>query len=113
MSLQFNLGTDGVNFQDIWFFSDEIDLSTIYTNDIAAVLSNYGVEAARAAIMQEIASVFGVYGINVDPRHLSLIADYMVCYFFSLTILMSEIHEFIFFFKKNQQQLMKFKIIDI
>ena len=27
--------------------------------------------------MQEIAGVFGVYGINVDPRHLSLIADYM------------------------------------
>ena len=27
--------------------------------------------------MQEIAGVFGVYGINVDTRHLSLIADYM------------------------------------
>ncbi|RKO88086.1 hypothetical protein BDK51DRAFT_36339 [Blyttiomyces helicus] len=27
--------------------------------------------------MQEIAGVFGVYGINVDKRHLSLIADYM------------------------------------
>ena len=25
----------------------------------------------------EIASVFGVYGIDVDPRHLSLIGDYM------------------------------------
>jgi DNA-directed RNA polymerase I subunit RPA1 len=75
----FNLGTDGVNFHDIWTFADQIDLSNIYTNDIAAVLRNYGVEAARAAVMQEIASVFGVYGINVDPRHLSLIADYMVC----------------------------------
>lgn len=59
---------------------DEIDLAKIYTNDIAAVLANYGVEAARAAIMQEIAGVFGVYGINVDPRHLSLIADYMVIF---------------------------------
>ena len=72
------MGADGVNFQGIWPFADEIDLSKIYTNDIAAVLNNYGVEAARAAIMQEIASVFGVYGINVDTRHLSLIADYMV-----------------------------------
>jgi DNA-directed RNA polymerase I subunit RPA1 len=36
-----------------------------------------GVEAARAAIKKEIASVFGVYGIGVDGRHLSLISDYM------------------------------------
>ena len=75
-----NLGADGVNFQGIWLNNDKIDLNRIYTNDIAAVLNNYGVEAARAAIMQEIASVFGVYGINVDPRHLSLIADYMVTF---------------------------------
>ena len=27
--------------------------------------------------MNEIKSVFGVYGISVDPRHLGLIADYM------------------------------------
>lgn len=26
---------------------------------------------------QEVTSVFGVYGIEVDPRHLSLVADYM------------------------------------
>lgn len=27
--------------------------------------------------MKEIAQVFSVYGISVDPRHLGLIADYM------------------------------------
>jgi DNA-directed RNA polymerase I subunit RPA1 len=37
-----------------------------------------GVEAARNAIIKEIANVFSVYGIGVDFRHLSLIADYMV-----------------------------------
>ena len=37
----------------------------------------YGVEAARATIVTEIRSVFGVYGISVDERHLGLIADYM------------------------------------
>ncbi|KAI8918337.1 hypothetical protein DFJ77DRAFT_547101 [Powellomyces hirtus] len=72
-----NIGSDGVNLRGMWAFPDLIDLSQIYTNDIAAVLNTYGVEAARAAIMQEIASVFAVYGINVDKRHLSLIADYM------------------------------------
>ena len=37
----------------------------------------YGVEAARNTIVDQIRGVFGVYGIEVDPRHLSLIADYM------------------------------------
>jgi DNA-directed RNA polymerase I subunit RPA1 len=35
------------------------------------------VEAARGSIMGQIRSVFGAYGIEVDSRHLSLIADYM------------------------------------
>ena len=33
---------------------------------------------ARAAIVREISGVFGVYNIEVDLRHLELIADYMV-----------------------------------
>jgi DNA-directed RNA polymerase I subunit RPA1 len=37
----------------------------------------YGVEAARSSIVSEIIGVFGVYGIDVNPRHLSLIADFM------------------------------------
>ncbi|KAJ3173100.1 hypothetical protein HDU88_004559 [Geranomyces variabilis] len=72
-----NIGADGVNLRGMWAYPDLIDLNQIYTNDIAATLRTYGVEAARAAIMGEIAAVFGVYGINVDKRHLSLIADYM------------------------------------
>ena len=47
------------------------------SNDVHAVLRAYGVEAARATITAEIRSVFGVYGIAVDERHLGLIADYM------------------------------------
>jgi DNA-directed RNA polymerase I subunit RPA1 len=50
----------------------------IYSNDIYANLCAYGVEAARATILQEIAGVFAVYKIDVDIRHLELIADYMV-----------------------------------
>ena len=37
----------------------------------------YGVEAMRANIMKEVQMVFGVYGISVDTRHLSLISDFM------------------------------------
>ncbi|KAJ3205963.1 hypothetical protein HDU82_004852 [Entophlyctis luteolus] len=72
-----NLGTEGINLRGIWEFNTVIDVNNIYTNDIAAILKTYGVEAARAAIMSEIGAVFGVYGISVDRRHLSLIADYM------------------------------------
>lgn len=52
-------------------------MNSIYTNDIFAILRTYGVEAARSAVTQEISSVFGVYGIGVDPRHLALIGDFM------------------------------------
>ena len=41
------------------------------------MLKTYGVEAAQATIIQEVKSVFTVYGIDVDPRHLSMIADFM------------------------------------
>ena len=39
----------------------------------------YGVEAARKLIIDQLRMVFDVYAIKVDHRHLSLIADYMVC----------------------------------
>lgn len=61
----------------MWRHSDLIDVNYIDTNDIAAILRTYGVEAARNAIIKEIGGVFGVYGIKVDHRHLTLIADYM------------------------------------
>jgi DNA-directed RNA polymerase I subunit RPA1 len=58
-----------------------VDVDQITTNNIHAVLSTYGVEAARATIVQEIASVFALYSINVNVRHLMLIADYMASSF--------------------------------
>lgn len=50
----------------------------MYSNDIYAILKTYGVEIARAAILREVRGVFGAYKIDVDNRHLELIADYMV-----------------------------------
>jgi len=69
--------TDGINFNAAWTFSDCVDVNRIRTNHVAAMLETYGIEAARAALMQEVSGVFGVYGIGVDPRHLSLITDFM------------------------------------
>ena len=66
------LGDVAVSFNNI------IDENSIYSNDIYALLTTYGVEAARAAILKEVGGVFDVYKIDVDNRHLQLIADYMV-----------------------------------
>ncbi|TMW68505.1 hypothetical protein Poli38472_005973 [Pythium oligandrum] len=71
------LQTEGLNFEEIWGFDNILDVNQLMTNDIYKVLQTYGVEAARASISKQINDVFGVYGISVDYRHLSLIADYM------------------------------------
>ena len=55
-----------------------LENDSIYSNDIYAILKTYGVEMARAAVLREMGAVFGVYSIQVDSRHLELIADYMV-----------------------------------
>ncbi|KAF4677489.1 DNA-directed RNA polymerase I subunit RPA1 [Perkinsus chesapeaki] len=68
--------TEGVNLDIAWGLNG-IDHDRIVTNDIGLILDRYGVEAARAAIVQEVLRVFGHYGIGVDPRHLMLISDYM------------------------------------
>lgn len=54
-----------------------LDLNKLYCNDIHRMAETYGIEAAMKIIVKEVQDVFNVYGIKVDPRHLSLIADYM------------------------------------
>jgi len=76
------LSTNGSNIAGFWEFSSSgdplISVDDIYTNHIDEILRTYGVEAARTAIVKEMSAVFGVYNIDVDIRHLELIADYMV-----------------------------------
>lgn len=71
------LQTAGVNFVAFWDLQDKLDINRIITNDIHAMLNTYGVEAARATIINEVKGVFEPYGIRVNTRHLSLIADFM------------------------------------
>ncbi len=70
------LQTAGCNFEEIWKLR-QVDHNKLLSNDIWAVRCAYGVEAARMSIVDQIRGVFAVYGISVDPRHLTLIADYM------------------------------------
>lgn len=71
------LTTEGVNFGAMWEHDDFIDVNKITSNDIAAVLKTYGVEAARNTIVNEINNVFDRYAISVSSRHLDLIGDMM------------------------------------
>jgi hypothetical protein len=78
------LMTNGSNFPGMWSLIAERECTSslktdnILTNDIHAMLTHYGVEAARTVLIREISSVFGAYNIDVDGRHLELVADYMV-----------------------------------
>ncbi|GER49429.1 DNA-directed RNA polymerase [Striga asiatica] len=70
----------GVDLSSLWTQMDGwdyLDLTRLYSNNIHAMLDNYGVEAARATLIREVTQVFEMYGVKVDYRHLSLIADYM------------------------------------
>ncbi|KAI0307221.1 beta and beta-prime subunits of DNA dependent RNA-polymerase [Multifurca ochricompacta] len=74
--------SSGSNLQGLWAFACAIEEPLIeeddlYSNDIYSILTTYGVEMARATIVREMSGVFGIYNIEVDIRHLELIADYM------------------------------------
>nr|XP_033343116.1 DNA-directed RNA polymerase I subunit RPA1 [Megalopta genalis] len=71
------LKTDGINIIEMFKYDIALDLNRLYSNDIYGISQTYGIEAANRVIIKEVKDVFKVYGITVDPRHLSLIADYM------------------------------------
>nr|XP_003222392.1 PREDICTED: DNA-directed RNA polymerase I subunit RPA1 [Anolis carolinensis] len=71
------LQTEGINLPELFRYADIIDVNKLYCNDIHAVASTYGIEAALKVLEKEIKDVFAAYGIVVDPRHLSLVSDYM------------------------------------
>ncbi|XP_049712712.1 DNA-directed RNA polymerase I subunit RPA1 [Elephas maximus indicus] len=71
------LKTEGINLPELFKYAEVLDLRRLYSNDIHAMANTYGIEAALRVIEKEIKDVFAVYGIAVDPRHLSLVADYM------------------------------------
>ena len=69
--------TQGVNLRAMHGYQHILNPHKLFTNDIAAMLTIYGVEACRATIIREMDSVFKGHSITVDNRHLNLIADVM------------------------------------
>ncbi|XP_076249165.1 RNA polymerase I subunit RpI1 [Calliopsis andreniformis] len=71
------LKTDGINIIEMFKHDKLLNLNKLYSNDIYGISQTYGIEAANRVITKEVRDVFKMYGITVDSRHLSLIADYM------------------------------------
>lgn len=69
--------TQGVNLRAMHNYQNALNPHRLYTNDLHAMLSVYGVEAARATAVREIDAVFKAHSIDVNARHLGLIADVM------------------------------------
>ena len=69
--------TQGVNLKKMHEHQGYINPHKIFTNDIAAMMAVYGVEAGRATIVKEMDAVFKGHSISVDMRHLNLIGDVM------------------------------------
>ena len=68
--------TAGNNLKEIIEFK-EIDENRTISNDIHEVADIFGIEVARATIIREIEKVINSQGLDIDKRHLKLIADAM------------------------------------
>jgi DNA-directed RNA polymerase subunit A" len=68
--------TSGTNLKDILGLP-EVDESRTFCNDIHETFDVLGIEAARQAIMDEVYKVIESQGLNIDIRHLMLVADIM------------------------------------
>jgi DNA-directed RNA polymerase subunit A" len=73
---EFIIITAGTNLADVLVLN-EVDSSRTTTNDIFEIGNILGIEAARQAIINEVYKVIEAQGLNVDVRHIMLVADTM------------------------------------
>ncbi len=68
--------TAGSNLKDVLKL-DVVDASRTVTNNIYEIADLFGIEAARQSIINEVFGVIENQGLNVDIRHIMLVADTM------------------------------------
>jgi len=73
---EYKIYTQGSNLKAV-LEMDGVDARKTRTNDIMEIYEVLGVEAARNAIMEESTRTLEEQGLNVDIRHLMLVADMM------------------------------------
>lgn len=79
------LDTNGSNLQDIMNL-ENIDFSRTITNDVVEIHKVLGIEAARDAIVNELADVITSGGSYVNYRHIALLADTMTSRGFIMSV---------------------------
>lgn len=73
---EFVIITAGSNLKEV-FKLDFVDKTRTITNDIFEIEEFLGIEAARQAVINEVYKVIEDQGLNVDIRHIMLVADTM------------------------------------
>lgn len=73
---EFIIITAGSNFKEILEL-DFVDKQRTVTNDVFETAKVLGIEAARQLIISEVYKVIEAQGLNVDIRHIMLVADTM------------------------------------
>lgn len=68
--------TSGSNLKKVLEL-DFVDAERTTTNDVFEIQEVLGIEAARSAIVNEVFNVIETQGLNVDIRHIMLVADTM------------------------------------
>ncbi|OYT52782.1 DNA-directed RNA polymerase subunit A'/A'' [Candidatus Bathyarchaeota archaeon ex4484_135] len=76
MTGEWFIRADGSNLRGV-IDVEGVDPTRTYTNDIHEVASVLGIEAARNAIIREAKGVLDEQGLDVDIRHIMLVADTM------------------------------------
>lgn len=73
---EFIIITAGSSIKKVMEF-DFVDPERTLSNDIFEIAKTLGIEAARQAIIDEVFKVIEAQGLNVDVRHIMLVADTM------------------------------------
>lgn len=73
---QYIIITNGINIKNIRYING-VDLSKTMTNNVVETYMSFGIEAARAVILNEIYKVFHERGNDVNFHHLALLVDMM------------------------------------
>lgn len=74
--LEYYIVTEGSNLREVAKI-EGVDPFRIRSNDIFEVYREFGIEAARRVLIDEIMGVLEEQGLNVDIRHILLLADVM------------------------------------
>ncbi len=73
---EFMIVTSGSNLREVLSL-DFVDKERTYTNNIYEIEKEFGIEAARQLIINELMKVIEEQGLNVDIRHIMIVADAM------------------------------------